>query len=93
MTEPEPISNHSSPVRVQPHGTVADKDSLQFDRSVLGEDLVGKERNVHTTVRLSGDPELVGLEFGEPLVEKLESFECILGGSGIVVDVIFVIVD
>lgn len=71
MRCPEPIPNHSSPVHIQPHGTVADQNSLQVDILAVGEDFVGNEWDVHAAVALTSDPESVGFELWEADVELL----------------------
>jgi hypothetical protein len=81
---PELVTNHSSPVPVEPHCAVANQNVLKFDGGILGKDLVGHEGNVHTTVGFAGDPEIVRFEFGELDVEGLHGFERILGSSRVV---------
>jgi hypothetical protein len=84
MRHPELVTDHSSPVPVEPHGAVADEDALEFDGGILCKNFVGHEGNVHTTVGFTCYPEIVGFEFRELDVEGLEGFKGVLGSSGVI---------
>ena len=93
MGHPELVTDHSSPVPVEPHGAVANQNALEFDGGILGKDLVCHEGNVHTAVGFTGDPEIVGFEFGELDVKGLHGFQGVLGSSRVVPFVVGVVVD
>lgn len=71
MRHPKFITNTSSPVEVKPHSTIADQNTLQINGWVLSDNLVGNERNVHTTIWLTSNPELVWFEFRESFIKDL----------------------
>lgn len=74
----EGIAGSSAPVQFGLHDCVADEDALEvetasiYDAVFVLEDLLCEERSIHSTVGLSGQPELVACELWvqfEPFLE------------------------
>lgn len=99
MAREEGVPCLSAPVAFGHHHSVSNQKSFEFE-SLIGddgidvlEDLAGEEGNVHSAVRLAGNPEVIVAELWEFLEPKSDRFEVVLGCLGIAVGVGGIIVD